>query len=525
MKKIILFIAIALNYCSYAQDEKTVTINVNGQGQTLEEARQNALRNAIEEAFGVFISSNTKILNDELVKDEIVSVSNGNIQSFDIISETEISENNYMSSLRATVSINKLTSFVESKGFEVEFKGGLFTQNIKMQQLYEKNESIAVKNMIKVLKEISNESFDFEIRADEPISSSTNHWEVPIRVDIKMNENFFKVSSLLFGLLNDLKMTYSEMQSYMDLKKPFYPITFIKNENEKGIFFFRNSETNELILDFIYSLNNIMTNFRVDNGIEMFYMEYCKKHGLLRDAFRPILMYDGYDNYLPSLFGKRRSSYYSMFSYRDQIPENWKVSLKGLYIRNPSFDEWANVFLDKKSAFYIGDLLSSSNATWGDKSSKFYYHDPRPTKSKKKSEYVINKDLGLVISFLGYQKVGYYTSFSFKDNRTLDELNKINKYKIVKNTPGVFLKNLDELKKLNEFLDFKNNEGVLYKKHFPGAFLDKKLKKQLYPNEYKSIPNEWRYTYDPSVVVVGSNDAGFNIDKWVNTGYLGEYGR
>ena len=518
MKKIILFIAIALNYCSYAQDEKTVTINVNGQGQTLEEARQNALRNAIEEAFGVFISSNTKILNDELVKDEIVSVSNGNIQSFDIISETEISENNYMSSLRATVSINKLTSFVESKGFEVEFKGGLFTQNIKMQQLYEKNESIAVKNMIKVLKEISNESFDFEIRADEPISSSTNHWKVPIRVDIKMNENFFKVSSLLFGLLNDLKMTYSEMQSYMDLKKSFYPITFIKNENEKGIFYFRNSETIELILDFIYSLNNIMTNFRVDNGIEMFYMEYCKNLELRRDVLRPILAKEGGTIYMPSLFGCRRSRgrcRISMFSYRNNIPENWKMST-GLSKRNGNlFDEWANVFLDKKSKFYIGDLLSSTNAIWGDKSSKFFYHDPRPTKSKNKSEYSINKDLGLVISFIGYQKVGYYTSFSFNDIRTLDELNKINKYKIVKNTPGVFLKNLDELKKLNKFLDFKNNEGVLYKKHMPGVVLGNRP--TLYPIKNKNIPNEWRYTYDPFDIKVPQN--------WVNTGYYGKYGR
>ena len=66
-----------------AQTESKVAIlTVSGSGKTQEEAKQNALRNAIEQAFGTFISSNTQILNDNLVKDEIVSVSNGNIQEY-----------------------------------------------------------------------------------------------------------------------------------------------------------------------------------------------------------------------------------------------------------------------------------------------------------------------------------------------------------------------------------------------------------------------------------------------------------
>jgi hypothetical protein len=48
------------------------------------------LRSAIEQAFGAFISSKTEILNDNLVKDEIVSVSNGNIQKFEVLSEAQI---------------------------------------------------------------------------------------------------------------------------------------------------------------------------------------------------------------------------------------------------------------------------------------------------------------------------------------------------------------------------------------------------------------------------------------------------
>ena len=87
MKQLFIIILLALSFNAFAQDDQTVTLTVSGQGETLEDAKQNALRSAIEQAFGAFISSKTEILNDDLVKDEIVMISNGNIQDFEIISE------------------------------------------------------------------------------------------------------------------------------------------------------------------------------------------------------------------------------------------------------------------------------------------------------------------------------------------------------------------------------------------------------------------------------------------------------
>jgi putative intracellular protease/amidase len=58
MKKLI-FIALLLNISviTYAQDDKTVTLVVSGQGKSQDEAKTNALSSAIKQAFGVFISS------------------------------------------------------------------------------------------------------------------------------------------------------------------------------------------------------------------------------------------------------------------------------------------------------------------------------------------------------------------------------------------------------------------------------------------------------------------------------------
>ena len=76
---------------AYAQDaEKTVTIVVSGSGKTQDDAKQSALRSAIEQAFGAFISSKTEILNDQVVADQIASVANGNIQSFSVLNESQL---------------------------------------------------------------------------------------------------------------------------------------------------------------------------------------------------------------------------------------------------------------------------------------------------------------------------------------------------------------------------------------------------------------------------------------------------
>ena len=61
MKKLIFFIFVMISYNSIAQDAKNITLIVAGQGKTIDEARTVALRSAIEQAFGTFISSKTEI--------------------------------------------------------------------------------------------------------------------------------------------------------------------------------------------------------------------------------------------------------------------------------------------------------------------------------------------------------------------------------------------------------------------------------------------------------------------------------
>ena len=55
-----------------------------------------------------------QVLNDELIQDEIVSLSQGTITEYSIISSIE-TKNGYNVTTKSTVSLGKLTSFVQSK--------------------------------------------------------------------------------------------------------------------------------------------------------------------------------------------------------------------------------------------------------------------------------------------------------------------------------------------------------------------------------------------------------------------------
>lgn len=158
----------AFSVISFAQEVKEVTLVVNGDGATKEEATHVALRSAIEQAFGTFVSANTTILNDELVKDEIATVSSGNIQSYTELSSYTLSNGNTSITLQATVSIGKLVTYAKSKGSECEFAGATFGANIKMLKLKYENSKKAFANLVQYIKEVGPSVFDKKISISEP---------------------------------------------------------------------------------------------------------------------------------------------------------------------------------------------------------------------------------------------------------------------------------------------------------------------------------------------------------------------
>ena len=215
------------SFSSFAQDaDKTVTITVSGSGKTQEEAKQVALRSAIEQAYGAFISSKTEILNDQVVADQMASVSNGNIQSYSILNEYQLPDSTWGVTLKALVSVSKLTSFVEAKGIEIEIKGGMFALNIKQQLLNEQGEFKAISEMVGLLHEPMQISFDYVIKSSDPksLDAESKNWEIPLVVTATCNKNMDFCAEYCIKTLAALSLSSEEVSSYKSLNKAVFPV-------------------------------------------------------------------------------------------------------------------------------------------------------------------------------------------------------------------------------------------------------------------------------------------------------------
>ena len=246
---IVLIIIFLIPFHVHSQDsEKTVTITCSGSGNTKDEAKQNALRSAIEQAFGTFISSKTEVLNDQIVSDQITSIANGNIKSYSIESEIQLPTQSWNVTVKSIVSINKLINFAESKGFNTELKGGLFVINIKQQMLNEAGEVKAVLNLLPVVHELMQNAFDFKITTSTPTVSPSNNdiWNIKLNIEGIANNNMIACSEYFLKTMQAISLKQDEVKEYLQLKKKIY-VYVVKHNSEQYPIYLRNLQSVKLI--------------------------------------------------------------------------------------------------------------------------------------------------------------------------------------------------------------------------------------------------------------------------------------
>jgi hypothetical protein len=222
------------------QGVNDVTLVVSGSGPTKEQATHVALRSAVEQAYGVFVSANTEILNDELVKDEIATVASGNIKSFKELGSNVFSNNQVSVTLEVCVSINKLTEYAQSKGAVCDLAGATIVANMKLEQLYKSNSEKALAHLMRELRSLSKEMFDYKMDIK---SEGNNVFNLSIDVCANSNTISFieRLKNTIVSISKDRKegtpitfvhitppgdATEHESTSYVDHKTYFLPCAF-----------------------------------------------------------------------------------------------------------------------------------------------------------------------------------------------------------------------------------------------------------------------------------------------------------
>lgn len=242
-----------------------VTLVASGKASDSEKATTIALRSAIEQAYGTFVSANTTILNDELVKDEIVTISNGNIKSYEVLSDVKCEDGQDMVTVKATVCISKLVSYAKSKGASAEFAGATFAQSMKIKELYKQNEAKALENLLTQVKFMLPYCYDLglsDIGEPEESRNSPNCYELAMNVDFKPNANTKVLCDLFLNTLKSLSLEESSRDQGSELR--FIWVRTLNKEKLNNLIKEKEEKLNNLIKE-EEKLNNLDTLFKEDN--------------------------------------------------------------------------------------------------------------------------------------------------------------------------------------------------------------------------------------------------------------------
>ena len=216
MKKYIIlgFVALLFSCLKISAQVNEVKLVASGEGMTETEAVHNALRSAIEQTYGVFVSANTDILNDDLVKDEVVTVSSGNIHSYKILGCVELANGNKSVQVEAVVSVSSLVDFAKAKGATCEFAGAVFGANLKMVNLNKENAEKALEHLYEQLNAIASNMYDYELNVGEPKVDGN----IEITVLVKANENYKQFTDIVYNTLTSLSSNNVGQLDAMNVK-------------------------------------------------------------------------------------------------------------------------------------------------------------------------------------------------------------------------------------------------------------------------------------------------------------------
>ena len=253
MKKIILIITLLATTSIHTQNSDIIKITTSASGITKEIAVQDALRSALEQSYGSFISTKTNIKNDELINDEIVSITNGDIHKYEIISEY-ILDGRYNVTVESEISLNQINTFKKQIGESAtKFDGALFGVKIKLQEINEKSEKTSLENLFVSLNKIYSESIDITLDnyAEPKIISGTTNYAIDFEVGLAYNSNILTFNNHLTKSLKSIAMNQTENELYSSLGKS---TTLVILDGED--YYFRNIDSMHRIVDF---LNDVIT--------------------------------------------------------------------------------------------------------------------------------------------------------------------------------------------------------------------------------------------------------------------------
>jgi len=216
--------------------EKTEKVVVTGIGVDADKARQNAIRNAVEQVVGTYISSDTMVKDSALISDEILSYSSGYVKESRIIS-TDKDDYLIKIKLEALVVTTKLKRKIQALNITVKKVDG----NSLFGEAFSKATTAKSGNeqLLKILSKYPQAAYHTEIGKPEILSVNHDTNQAKVKINLKLNFDNDFISE--FEAI--LKAVSYKQLANLDISKWGYSENSIssKVENNDFVFMFTNS--------------------------------------------------------------------------------------------------------------------------------------------------------------------------------------------------------------------------------------------------------------------------------------------
>jgi len=194
----IIFIIFFMYSIAYSNDELSDVV-ATGMGIDSDSALKNALLNAVNQSIGMLVDAETLVKNDNIVKDEILTHSDGYVDTFNKISECKRDDGLFEIKIKATVKRMKVVEKLKNNNISIMSIDGnsIFGEALTKQESLKSAEEMFKKSFDGIPASL----FDAELLDEKPsqtlIKKEENIVEASWKVKISYNiEKYYKILCL-----------------------------------------------------------------------------------------------------------------------------------------------------------------------------------------------------------------------------------------------------------------------------------------------------------------------------------------
>ena len=215
-------------------EKKVIT---SGYGKNPDDALTQALRNAVEEAVGTYMTSTTRIENDELIEDKILSLSRGFIKDFKKLSEMKVD-----GETKVTVSVivtkTQILETLKASGIKVKVAGKKMFQQFASFDRQMEDEYKVISSLLKDLPKEGPLDYTVEV-SGEPIreqSRGQKKYRIDVKVTGNINQNYKNFYENFRNILVETAFDQKKIKVRSDDKKknPLFGLFNNVNDNSKA---------------------------------------------------------------------------------------------------------------------------------------------------------------------------------------------------------------------------------------------------------------------------------------------------